>query len=89
MFINIIDFLQNKFDIKKLISILKSPLIINQNIYEIEYKIFRKKTYIQSFESLIHDVSSLCDDDVVFWLKGFYQTLQNFKLNSIMFILHH
>jgi ATP-dependent helicase/nuclease subunit B len=78
-FINIADFCLNKFDIKKLLLIMKSPLIISNYIYEIELNILRKKNYIPDFNFLIKESESLCSKESTEWLVYFYEIISKLQ----------
>jgi ATP-dependent helicase/nuclease subunit B len=82
LFLEIINFLYNQFDLKKLILILKSPLLINENIYEIEHKVFRKKNHIKNLELVLQTINNLCSEETFFWFKNLSKILQIFEKDS-------
>jgi RecB family exonuclease len=90
LFINIADFCLSDFEIKKFLLIIKSPLIINSYIYEIEYKVLRKKTYIPNLKFLLKDVESLCSEKTYIWFTSFCKKIsQLFKSVNSNFIEQH
>ena len=81
LYINILSFLNDKFDLKKLILILKSPLLINKNIHEIEYKILRNQKNFKNIELLIEEINNLCSEETSKFFKNFYKILQIYNKN--------